>query len=123
MRPASRCELRERLLDIPARRPQHGEMEHEDPDDAAVDPVAAPALLPQQQSELVPAIVLDVDGEVVELRADESGGTDYLWLTGPNPGYGFGSSRTRDWSVDDHRKNICSFLAQVDPTTGYIEGT
>lgn len=98
-------------------------MEHEDTDDAAGDPVPVPALFPKQQSESVPAIALDVDGEAFELRADEQGGTDYLWLTGPNPGYGFGSTPTRDWSLDDHRKNIRLFLAQVDPTTGYIEDT
>ena len=66
---------------------------------------------------------LEVDGEAFELRADEHGGTDYLWLTGPNPGYGFGSTPTLDWSLDDHRENIRLFLAQVDPTTGYIEDT
>ena len=96
-------------------------MEHTDSDDAAVGPFAIPALSPQQQSESVPAIVLDVDGEVFELRPDETGGTGYLWLTGPNPGYGFGSSRTLDYSLDDHRNSIRSFLAMVDPTTGYIE--
>jgi hypothetical protein len=45
----------------------------------------------------------------------------YLWLTGPNPEYGFGSSRRRDSSLDDHRNTIRTFLAQVDPTTGCIE--
>ena len=25
--------------------------------------------------------------------------------------------------LDDHRKNVRSFVAQVDPTTGYIEDT
>jgi hypothetical protein len=98
-------------------------MEHKDSDDAAVDRSAIPALYPQQQSESVPVIVLDLDGEVFELRSDESGGTSYLWLTGPNPGYGFGSSRTLDYSLDGHRNSIRSFLAQVDPTTGYIEDT
>ena len=98
-------------------------MEHEDTEDAAVDPVPVPALFPKQPSESVPAIVLDVDGEAFELRADERGGTDYLWLTGPNSGYGFGSTPTRGWSLDDHRKNIRLFLAQVDATTGYIEDT
>jgi hypothetical protein len=98
-------------------------VEHENAEDAAVDPVPVPALVPKQQSESVPAIVLDVDGEMFELRADERGGTDYLWLTGPNSGYGFGSTPTRGWSLDDHRKNIRLFLAQVDATTGYIEDT
>ena len=42
-------------------------------------------------------------------------------MIGPNPGYGFGSSLTLDYSLDDHRNSIRSFLAMVDPTTGYIE--
>lgn len=96
-------------------------MEHKGSDDAAVDPLAIPALYPSQESDAVPAIVLGVDGEVFELRPGESGGTSYLWLTGPNPEYGFGSSRRLDSSLDDHRNGIRSFLAQVDPTTGYIE--
>ena len=96
-------------------------MEHKGSDDAAVDPLAIPALYPHQESDAVAAIVLDVDGEVFELRPEESGGTSYLWLTGPNPEYGFGSSRTLDSSLDDHRNSIRSFLGQVDPTTSYIE--
>jgi len=96
-------------------------MEHKDSGDGAVDPFAIPALYPQQQGESVPAIVLNVDGEVFELRPDETRGTGYSWSTGPNPGYGFGSSPTLDYSLDDHRNSIRSFLAMVDPTTGYIE--
>jgi hypothetical protein len=30
--------------------------------------------------------------EMFELRRDPSGGTQYAWLTGPNTGYGFGTS-------------------------------
>lgn len=120
-RSASWAEPGGQSLDIPARTPQHGEIEHKDAEDAAVDPFASPALYPQQQSDSVPAIDLDVDGEVFELRPDETGGTGYSWLIGPNPGYGFGSSLTLDYSLDDHRNSIRSFLAMVDPTTGYIE--
>lgn len=66
-------------------------------------------------------ITLNVDGEMFELRPDQFGGTSYSWLTGPNHGYGFGSSPTLNWSMDAHRQNIRSFLTQIDPTTGYIE--
>jgi hypothetical protein len=64
---------------------------------------------------------LEVDGEVFTLTRNEFGGTDYTWLSGPNPGYGFGASPTPDLSVEEHAENIRGFLAQVDPTTGYIE--
>lgn len=96
-------------------------MERTSPNNAAVDPFALPALDPHLQSDSAAAVVLDVDGEVFELRPDEDGGTSYLWLTGPNAGYGFGSNRALNWSMDAHRKNIRSFLDQIDPTTGYIE--
>lgn len=96
-------------------------MEHKGSGDADVDPLAIPALNPHQESDAAPAMVLDVDGEVFELRPGESGGTNYLWSTGPNPEYGFGSSRRLDSSLDEHRNSIRNFLAQVDPTTGYIE--
>jgi hypothetical protein len=108
-------------LDIPARTSHHGEMERTYPNNAAVDPVAIPALYTHQRADSHAATVLSVGGEIFELRPDDSGGTSYLWLTGPNPGYGFGSSPTLNWSMDAHRKNIRSFLDQVDPTTGYIE--
>lgn len=64
--------------------------------------------------------MLEVDGELFELRPDEFGGTSYTWANGPNPGYGFGLSPTPD-SVEQHRANIRSFLSMIDPSTGYIE--
>lgn len=98
-------------------------MEPTFPQRAATDPFAAPGVAPRPGSDSSGAVLtLEVDGEVFELRADEYGGTGYLWLTGPNNGYGFGSSPTRGWSLEQHRENIRSFLAQVDPTTGYIGG-
>jgi hypothetical protein len=92
-----------------------------DRDDAVVEAVAIPALRPQQLKDSGAPIVLDVDGEVFELRPDGFGGTGYSWLTGPNVGYGFGTSPTLGWSVDDHRTNIRWFITQIDPATGYIE--
>jgi hypothetical protein len=44
----------------------------------------------------------------------------YDWLSGPNKGYGFGSSRTPNRSVEEHRESIHAFLAMIDPNTGYI---
>ncbi len=84
--------------------------------------VAEPGLHPEADSVAGAAsLTLDVDGEVFALRPDERGGTDYTWLSGPNPGYGFGMSPTADLSLDEHRENIRAFLAMVDRTTGFIE--
>ena len=67
------------------------------------------------------ASTLEVDGELFALSPNEFGGTDYTWLSGPNPGYGFGVSPTPNLSANEHIENIRDFLAHVDPTTGYIE--
>ncbi|WKU05559.1 hypothetical protein [Micromonospora sp. HUAS LYJ1] len=53
------------------------------------------------------------------LRSNGRGGTDYAWVSGPNPGYGFGVSPTTNLS--EHTKNIRDFLDTVDSGTGYIE--
>lgn len=68
---------------------------------------------------------LTVDGELFEVHArpDEPGTYDFTWLSGPNEGYGFGTSRT-DGSVmspEEMQASIRTFLAQVDRQTGYIE--
>jgi hypothetical protein len=67
------------------------------------------------------SVTLEVDGETFQLRPDDFGGTHYTWLSGPNAGYGFSLSPTRDESLAEHRSSIRSFLAMIDPTTGYIE--
>jgi hypothetical protein len=64
---------------------------------------------------------LDVDGERFAIRRADDGGTAYDWLSGPNEGYGFGSSRTPDRPAAEHREHIRAFLAMIDPGTGYIE--
>jgi hypothetical protein len=61
------------------------------------------------------------DGDRFAIRPAEYGGTDYRWLSGPSEGSGFGSSRASSQSMDGHRESVRTFLAQVDPTTGYIE--
>jgi hypothetical protein len=88
----------------------------------AVDPFAVPGVYRGTESEPgVPSFTLEVDGELFAIRPDEQGGTDYTWLSGPNNGYGFGVTPTPNQSLDAHRENIRAFLAQIDPTTGYIE--
>lgn len=67
---------------------------------------------------------LDVDGEIFEVRRSRNGGgSDYHWLTGPNEGYGFGSSSAPDVSEEDHQAAIRGFLSMIDPHTGYIGDT
>jgi hypothetical protein len=69
---------------------------------------------------------LSCDGEIFELRPEQSGGTHYAWLSGPNQGYGFTTSAllpdAGPGRIDDegHLANIQSFLSMIDPETGYI---
>ncbi|MEN3357809.1 MAG: hypothetical protein V7637_1791 [Mycobacteriales bacterium] len=63
---------------------------------------------------------LEVDGESFAVRDSGGGGTAYDWLSGPNDGYGFGSSGSPSRPVAEHRDGIRTFLAQIDPRTGYI---
>jgi hypothetical protein len=86
------------------------------------DPSAVPGLHPGAEvAGTVPSISIEVDGELFAMRPAEYGGTDYTWSSGPNEGYGFGSSGVPDRSMDEHRESIRTFLAQVDPSTGFIE--
>ena len=65
---------------------------------------------------------VEVDGELFDVvaRADCY---DIRWVSGPNPGYGFTSSRSpgRPLTESELRRSIRQFLAQVDEQTGYIE--
>jgi hypothetical protein len=63
---------------------------------------------------------LDVDGQRFAIRRSGDGGPAYDWLSGPNRGYGFGSSGIPDRSAEEHRESIRAFLAMIDPDTGYI---
>ena len=40
-------------------------------------------------------ILLIVDGETFRVRVRPDGGSDYSWVSGPNPGYGFSSGPVR----------------------------
>jgi hypothetical protein len=83
---------------------------------------AVPGLRPEPEGAAdATSRTLEVDGELFALRPNEFGGTDYTWLSGPNPGYGFGVSPTPNLSLHEHMENIRDFLDIVDPTTGYIE--
>ena len=64
--------------------------------DPEPDPEAVPAVRPETEGDAdVPSLTLEVDEEMFALRPGEFGGTDYTWLSGPNPGYGFSVSPTR----------------------------
>jgi hypothetical protein len=98
-----------------------GQVEPTYPTGREPDPRAVPAVYHQAEDERESTgFTLEVDGELFVLRPDEYGGTDYTWLSGPNPGYGFGESPTPDRSVDEHRESIRAFLADIDPDTGYL---
>jgi hypothetical protein len=82
---------------------------------------ALPGLAPGSEPDGSEVLTVEVDGETFALRPDEFGGTHYDWVSGPNPGYGFAASPTPPgWSLEQHRESIRSFLAQIDPATGYI---
>ena len=82
------------------------------------DDDAVPGLAPAEDRGA--AQFLEVDGERFALFADGRGGTHYDWLSGPNADYGFSASPAVGLSADEHRDNIRTFLAQIDPATGYI---
>jgi hypothetical protein len=52
----------------------------------------------------------DVDDERFAIRRAREGGTAYDWLSGPNRGYGFGSSGTPNRSMEEHGESIRVFL-------------
>ncbi|WP_130509533.1 hypothetical protein [Krasilnikovia cinnamomea] len=68
---------------------------------------------------------VDVDGEVFEIVSwsDRPGHYNYNWISGKNPGYGFGGVRSGgvEATLDEHIINIREFLAGVDPETGFME--
>jgi len=84
-------------------------------------PPAVPAVYPGTEGRPGPVLfTLDVDGERFAVRRAGDGGTGYDWLSGPNEGYGFGSSAPADLPAAEHRKHIRAFLGMIDPETGYI---
>jgi hypothetical protein len=69
--------------------------------------------------------VLTVDGEQFEVEAslERPGQYHFAWLSGPNKGYGFGTTTSAggSLSLSQLEASIRNFLVQVDPETGYIE--
>ena len=91
------------------------------PSDDSGGPSAVPAVYRGTEGRPGPVLfTLDVDGERFTIRRAGDGGTAYGWLSGPNMGYGFGSSGPPNRSVEEHRESIRAFLAMIDPNTGYI---
>lgn len=89
---------------------------------ASDDSHAVPAVYPGTAGRPRPVLfTLDVDGEQFAIGQGEDGSTTYDWLSGPNKGYGFGSSGSPTRPVEEHQESIRVFLAMVDPNTGYIE--
>jgi hypothetical protein len=88
------------------------------PSSGSEDPHAVPTVYRGRPGPVL--FILDVDGERFAIRQAGDGGTTYDWLSGPNKGYGFGTSETPDRSAEEHRESIRAFLAMIDPTTGYI---
>jgi hypothetical protein len=83
--------------------------------------VAVPGVVVGPDAEPGPLVcTLDVDGETFAVRRGRGGGTDYDWISGPNDGYGFGSSAGVGLTEEDHRRSISQFLGMIDSATGYI---
>lgn len=63
-----------------------------------------------------------VDGETFAVRRRvDDGSNHYAWISGPNDGYGFSSSGCFEpISQEHHLAAIRGFLAEIDPTTGYL---
>ncbi|MBV9873004.1 MAG: crotonase/enoyl-CoA hydratase family protein [Frankiaceae bacterium] len=81
---------------------------------------ASPGVDPAGDDKGVLRFTIDVDGERFAAYQYAPGGWNYEWLTGPNPGYGFGWSGPPAQNEDDHRETLRSFLRGIDPRTGYL---
>ena len=85
------------------------------------EPLSVPGLYRGPEGTPGPVLLtLGVDGKTFAVRRAAGGGTHYDWLSGPNKGYGFGSSGPSSRSAEEHREHIRTFLAMIDPATGYI---
>lgn len=87
----------------------------DDSGDGEADPEAVPGLRPKTDAT---SSLLEVDGEIFAIRSSNSAGTDYTWLSGPDPGCGFGSFPARELSLDEHRERFATFWSRSIPTRG-----
>lgn len=66
----------------------------------------------------------DVDGEAFDVtqHVTAPGRYQFAWVSGRNRGYGFTSNTSDDRAMTQEQivSQIRSFLAQVDPDTGYL---
>jgi hypothetical protein len=86
----------------------------------APDPLAEPGVDPTENPNGPVVFTLEVDGEQFAVRRRGEGDWSYDWLTGPNPGYGFGASGPDVHDRERLRERIREFLRSIDPATGYI---
>ena len=80
---------------------------------------------PRDAADSPDTLTVTVDGDVFDVVYDptQPGAYHYTRRTGPAPGYGFTSRRSDHArsTTAEHVEAIRSFLAMVDPVTGYIE--
>lgn len=89
---------------------------------AEPDANATPGLAPAPPPGLDPVeLVIDGESFVVTRRADSPGTYDFDWTSHP-ASYGFASSGDGAWKPgrDELTEAIRSFLAEIDPETGYL---
>ena len=102
---ADECVSRVRMRWIQSRRPWMLALVDKSPSGDGDGPVAVPAVYCGTEGRPGPVLfTLDVDGERFAIRRAGDGGTGYDWLSGPNQGYGFGSSETPNRPVREHRE-------------------
>ena len=91
-------------------------------DHGAPDAYATPGAAPVESLGLDP-VELVVDGQrfVVTRRAEAAGTYDFDWVSHP-ASYGFTVGANSKWRPDraEMTEQISSFLAEVDPETGYL---
>ena len=92
------------------------------PNEAQPNEDAMPGLAPTPAPGLDP-VELIIDGEqfVVTRRAGSTGTYDFAWTSHP-ASYGFTIGSNADWHPDraELAEQIRSFLADIDPKTGYL---
>src|SRR4051794_11680541 len=86
---------------------------------SAPDAQVEPGIDPTENPNGPVVFTFEVDGERFAVTSRGAGDWGYEWLTGPNPGYGFGVSGPPMDDPDEHRERVRAFLRDIDPATGY----